>query len=158
LSEPRQQQATTAGALVIVVLGEDDTHKSNHRSARRRRRRRTTTTTVVVNKTLGIVLLSIAFSKVVGALLHSVSQHPVQQVHTTSDAQSDSKLDHKNESSQKIGSRLPVKSLASVQTERWQGNVSERDNVHAKKTHQSTYGDTTQSTMSVLRVHLEWNP
>ena len=62
----------------------------------------------------------------------------MQQVHTISDKQSDSKLDHKNESSQKIGSRLPFKSLASVQIEWWQGNVSKCD-IHANKTHQSTY-------------------
>ena len=46
-------------------------------------------------------------------------------------------IDHKNEPSQNIGSRLPVKSFWSVQIE-WKGNVSKRD-IHANKTHQSTY-------------------
>jgi hypothetical protein len=64
----------------------------------------------------------------------------VQQLHATSEEQSDSKLDHKNESSQKIGSRSPVKSFATVQKEWWQGNVSKRD-IDANKTHQSTYRD-----------------
>jgi hypothetical protein len=61
----------------------------------------------------------------------------VQQLHATSEEQSDSKLDHKNESSQKIESRSPVKSFATVQKEWWQGNVSKRD-IDANKTTRHT--------------------
>jgi hypothetical protein len=50
----------------------------------------------------------------------------VQQLHTTSEMQSDQKIEISNDPSQKIGSKLPVKSLLADQKE-WQGNVSKRD-------------------------------
>jgi hypothetical protein len=62
----------------------------------------------------------------------------VQQLHAPSEEQSETKYGHfKNDPSQMIGSRLPVKSIMSDQTE-WQGNGSKRD-IHMNKTNQSTY-------------------
>ena len=51
----------------------------------------------------------------------------------------------------------PVSWFQPVQIEWWQANVSKHD-IHMKKTNQSTYRASVQSTTSVLRVCSEWSP